>query len=245
MKLVSLTICAFLSLSCADFDKNVDDVIKVAQKNLPPTQRESVMAAKQALEQGVMTGTNMLQKPGGFFQSSYKIPIPSELQSTTKLARQVGLGSYIDDFERSLNRAAEQAVSAATPIFNDAIKQLSFQDIVDILQGADNAATNYFRRTSESKLEEAFMPIISEATKKNDVAKIYSQIVRSIRPAALAAGVQIPDINLNDYVTSQAIDALFSEIAVQEKKIRENPQEQTSQLLKKVFSYYEDQSPQT
>jgi len=245
MKMLTLSIFASLTLACADFSKNVDQVLKVTGGQIPPTKMESVLATKQALERGVLTGTSMLQQEDGFLKSAYQITIPAELQSTTSLARQLGLGHYIDDFEVSLNRAAEQAIYSAMPIFKDAIGQLTFQDIASILTGPDNAATNYFRSTSEDKLEGAFMPIIAEATKKNDVSKIYGQIVRSVRPAAMAAGIQVPNVNLDKYVTSSAIEAVFSEIAVQEKKIRENPADRSSDLLKKVFTYYGDSQPKS
>lgn len=236
-----LILLSFLfTTSCAEFDSgSIEDVVQVAQQSIAPTQAESTSATKQALEKGVQTGISLLNKEGGFSNSLYKILLPPELTKTADLARKIGLGSYVDDFQKSLNRAAEDAVGSAAPIFKDAITQLTLADVVGILRGPDNAATNYFKSKSEKKLETTFLPIVSRATAKTDVTKIYKQLTTAVRPAALAAGVPIPAVDLDNYVTRKAVDALFSEIAVQEKKIRDNPIERTSAVLSKVFGYYE------
>lgn len=248
MQKVLIGVSACLMFSCADFEQNVNEAVKVAQAqtqgqgagaiSLTPSSGESVSATKQALEKGVNVGINLLEKDGGFLNSIHHIIIPPELQKATNLARNVGLGSYVDGFEKSLNHSAEQAISSAVPIFKDAISQLTFNDIVKILTGPENAATTFFKSTSEKKLVDTFKPIVAKATEKNNVGHLYTQLVSSVRPAALAAGVQVPAVNLDEYVSNKAVDALFIEIASQEKKIRENPVERTTSLLKKVFSYY-------
>ncbi|MBC7659934.1 MAG: DUF4197 domain-containing protein [Chitinophagaceae bacterium] len=247
--LLGITVC-FL-VSCAELDTNVKDVIGAAQSSFPivpgpgtnsgtlaPTSVESVLATKEALEKGVGYGINLLSKSGGFTDSIHHIVIPSELQKASNLARNVGLGSYVDGFETSLNKAAEQAVSSSVPIFKDAIRNMTFTDVVTILRGPEDAATRYFKSASEKKLVETFRPIVAKATAQNNVGSIYMQLSTAVRPAALAAGVPVPAVNLDEYVSTKAVDALFVEIANQEKKIRENPLEQSTALLKKVFSYY-------
>lgn len=250
MKKVLIAVSACLVFSCADFEQNLGEVVKVAEAqsqgqnsgSLAPTSNESVAATKQALEKGVNIGINLLEKDGGFLNSIHHIVIPSELQKASNLARSVGLGSYVDGFEQSLNHSAEQAMASAVPIFKDAISQLTINDVVKILTGPDNAATSFFKASSEKKLLDTFKPIVAKATATNNVGKYYSQMVSSVRPAALAAGVSIPAVNLDEYVSHKAVDALFIEIASQEKKIRENPLERSSSLLKKVFSYYGSKS---
>lgn len=228
------------STSCADFDSgSVEQVVQIAQQSMAPSQSESISATKQALEKGVQTGISLLDKEGGFSNSIYRILLPAEFTKTADLARKIGLGAYVDDFQKSLNRAAEEAVGSAAPIFKDAITQLTLADVVGILRGPDNAATTYFKGKSETKLETTFLPIVTRATAKTDVTKLYKQLATAVKPAALAAGVPVPAVDLDKYVTQKAVDALFAEIAVQEKKIRENPVERTTALLSKVFGYYE------
>ncbi len=241
MKKVLIGMSACLIISCADFEQNMGEVIKVAQDNLAPSPGESVSATKQALDKGVGTGISLLQKEGGFSQSIHHILIPTELQKATNLARTIGLGSYVEGFEKSLNRAAEQAIGSAVPIFKEAVNQLTITDVVKILTGPDNAATTFFRSTSERKLLDTFKPIVSRATEKNNVGRLYSQIVTAVRPAALAAGLDVPAVNLDEYVSGKAVNALFIEIANQEKQIRANPIERSTALLKKVFGYYASQ----
>lgn len=241
MKLKSLLFPVWFGMigACADLGGNLEEAIKVAQEGLAPSQTESIAATRQALEKGVSHGIQTLQQENGFLQSSYRIPIPPEMQKVNHIARQIGLESYMQEFEINLNRAAEQAVGSAMPIFLDSIQQLSFEDIVAILTGPDNAATEFFRKTSEDKLEAAFMPIVARATEKNNVSQLYSKIMGSIRPVAMASGLAVAQVDLNLYVTKLAVDSLFTEIAVQEKKIRDNPKERSTKLLAKVFSYYD------
>jgi hypothetical protein len=124
---------ACLTSACVGYEQTINDAIQVGQASLTPSSGESVSATKQALEKGVTVGINLLQKDGGFSESVHRILIPAELQKTSQLARNIGLTTEVDNFEKSLNRAAEQAMSSAVPIFKNAITQLSFQDVVKIL----------------------------------------------------------------------------------------------------------------
>ncbi|HET9237510.1 MAG TPA: DUF4197 domain-containing protein [Oligoflexus sp.] len=233
---------ACLTTSCVGYEDTINDAIQVGQQvgqaALAPSPAESVSATRQALEKGVSVGVNLLQKDGGFSQSVHRILIPNELQKAAQLARNAGLGGQVDTFEKSLNRAAEQAMASAMPIFKNAITKLTFQDIVGILTGPDQAATQYFRRTSEQQLLDTFKPIVAKATQQNNVGKYYTQIATAIRPAAALAGVPIATVNLDEYVSQKASQALFVEIGRQEKLIRENPVERSTALLQKVFGYY-------
>lgn len=238
---VTLTaaLCSLSLTACADFEKNADAVIQVAQANMAPTQNESISATKDALDKGIAVGIDVLKKDGGFQNSIHHIVIPTELQKATNLARNAGLGSYVDNFEKSLNAAAENAVASALPVFKDAVSKMTITDVVNILTGPDNAATTYFKTTSQKRLVDTFKPIVARATEKNNVGKLYNQFVSSVKPAAMVAGVSIPTVSLDEYVSNKAVDALFLEIGNQEKLIRENPVERTTAVLKKVFGYYQ------
>lgn len=234
----SLLGLALMAGGCAGYEPIINEAIQVGQASLAPTSSESVSAARQALEKGASTGISFLEKDGGFSRSAYKILIPTELQKASQLARSVGLNAEVDNFEKSLNRAAEQAMTSAMPIFKNAITRLTFQDVVRILTGPDQAATQYFRSSSEKQLLAAFQPIVAKATQQNNVGRLYTQITSKIKPAAALAGIPIATVNLDEYVSHKATDALFVEIGKQEKLIRENPAERGTALLKKVFGYY-------
>lgn len=232
---LSLTL---LTVSCVGYEHGINDAIQVGQASLAPSSSESISATKQALEKGVQVGIGILQKDGGFSQSTHRILIPAELQKTAQLARSIGLQSEVDKFEKSLNRAAEQAMASAVPLFKNAVSQMSFQDIVQILTGPDQAATSYFRSTSEKQLLDTFKPIVAKATQQNNVGRLYNQIATSIKPAAALAGIPMATVNLDEYVSKKASDALFVEIGRQEKLIRSNPVERTTALMQKVFGFY-------
>jgi len=229
---------ACLTSGCVGYEGTINEAIQIGQASMAPTPGESVSATRQALEKGVTVGINMLQKDGGFSQSVHRILIPAELQKASQLARTAGLNAQVDSFEKSLNRAAEQAMASAMPIFKNAITKLTFQDVVSILTGPDQAATNYFRTTSEKQLLDTFKPIVAKATQQNNVGKYYTQFATTVRPAAALAGIPIATVNLDEYVSQKASQALFVEIGRQEKLIRDNPVERTTALLQKVFGFY-------
>jgi hypothetical protein len=234
--MILLLACA--TAGCVGSEQVVQEAIAIGQASLAPTPGETGSAVKQALDKGVQVGIDSLKREGGFSQSVHKILLPKELLKTAEMARNLGFGAQVDGFERSMNRAAEQAMSSAVPIFKQAVAQLTFQDVLSIMQGGDQAATAYFRKTSEQQLLTAFRPIVAKATQQNNVGKLYTELTSTIKPAAALAGIPIATVNLDEYVSRQAAEALFTEIGKQEKKIRENPIERTSALLQKVFGYY-------
>lgn len=195
---------------------------------------EIVQGLKAALDKGVDNAVDFLGRPGGYLDhKAVRIPVPDELATAASLARAAGQGERVDAFVASMNRAAEKAVPEAVEVFTAAISQMSFADARKILDGPDDAATKYFRRTSETELTERFAPIVDQATDAVGVTRAYKNLTSALGPGAAAAESFAPD--LNAYVTDKALDGLFHKIAQEEKKIRENPAARTSELLKKVF----------
>lgn len=195
---------------------------------------------KEALGKGVQQAIGMLGKPDGFLKdASVKIPMPQSLQKVEKGLRAVGQEQLADEFVTTMNRAAEQAVPEAAAVLADSIKQMSISDAKSILTGTNNAATEYFRRTSETNLHDRFLPIVKTATEKAGVTASYKKMTGASGGGGLSGfgskllGTQTPD--LDDYVTRKALDGLFVKIADQEKQIRQNPAARTTELLQKVF----------
>jgi hypothetical protein len=192
-----------------------------------------VKGLKEALSKGARQAVTDLGKDGGFLNNlDVKIPMPSELQKVEKLLRSFGQEKYADQFVATLNHAAEKAVPEAATILADTITQMSLQDAQSILKGPDDAATQYFRKTSDAKLKERFLPIVQAATNDAGVTAAYKKLIQKAGGAARFMGGAT---DLDGYVESKATDGLFKMIAAEEKRIRVNPVARTTDLLKKVF----------
>jgi len=193
-----------------------------------------VRGLKDALSKGTQQAIASLGKDGGFLDNlEVKIPLPHELQQVEKLLRKTGQGKYADQFVATMNHAAEKAVPEAAAIFADALSQMSVADARSILNGANDAATQYFRKTSEARLKERFLPIVKAATNQVGVTAAYKQLMQKAGPAARFLSQGATD--LDGYVDGKAVDGLFRMIADEEKRIREDPLARTTDLLKKVF----------
>ncbi|MDJ0833920.1 MAG: DUF4197 family protein [Gammaproteobacteria bacterium] len=198
--------------------------------------QQMIAAIKQALDQGVDDAVNLLGAAQGFQSSArYRIAMPEQLQQPAELLRQFGLGSKVDLFQARLNDAATAAVKQASPVFVAAIEQMSVKDALAILQGADNAATLYFRRNTEQQLRQQFAPVIQRATEQNRVVQAYKSLNSSIQ---LVSPSSEYTVDIDQYVMDQALAALFDRIAREEKLIREQPVKRTTELMQKVFGKF-------
>ncbi|MEN8178054.1 MAG: DUF4197 domain-containing protein [Pseudomonadota bacterium] len=236
-------ICSLLfmtSMAQADWGSLLDRFLKgetaetVAESVL--SNSDIVAGLKEALANGVETSINTLGRTDGFLADELvRIAMPESLKSVEQLARQAGQGQYVDEFVTTLNRAAEQAVPEASGILGDAIRVMSVSDAKAILNGSDNAATEYFRKTSGAKLAEKFLPLVQQATGQVGVTSAYKSLMG--QAGGLLSGFLNTDaMDLDKYVTDKAMDGLFKYIAIQEQQIRENPTARTTDILKKVFS---------
>ena len=193
------------------------------------------MGLKEALSIGVKNGSSQASALNGYFKNPLlKIAFPPEAQKVASTLRGIGLGKQVDQFELSLNRAAEDAAKKAAPVFVKAITSMSIQDAVGILSGQDDAATQYLRRTSGQQLVAEFTPIIDSTLNKNNATKYYSSLVNTYNKIPFITQKVNPD--LTSYATNKAVDGLFILVAQEEKKIRENPAARVTDILKKVFS---------
>ncbi len=201
------------------------------------TQNSSVDIAgglKEALNNGISKQVSKLTATDGFYKNPLvKITLPDEIQKVDKTLRKIGLKKLADDGVKSLNRAAEDAVKEATPIFVNAVKNMSFNDAKSILMGNESAATDYLKGTTTTDLYAKFNPIIQQSIGKVGADKIWTNIIKKYNNLPSTSKVN-PD--LTDYVTQRALEGVFKMIAVEEKDIRTNLQARSSDLLKKVFA---------
>jgi hypothetical protein len=201
-----------------------------------PSSLEIGSALKQALEQGTTKSADQLSAVNGFFgNAAVKILFPPQAEKAEKALRKLGMNKLCDDVILSLNRAAEDAAVQAKPIFLNAIKQMTLQDVTNILLGSQDAATQYFKRTTTADLTAKFKPIIQVSLNKVGATKYYNDAATAYNRVPFVSKIN-PDIS--DYTTQKAIEGLFIEIAVQELTIRQNMGgARSTPLLQKVFSF--------
>jgi len=188
---------------------------------------------RQALNFGIDKQVSKLTQRDGFYKNQLvKILLPQELQKVDKTLRDIGLSNLADEGLKVLNRAAEDAVKEATPIFVDAIKGITFNDARNILLGPDNSATNYLRGKTNSALYHKFNPVIQSSFAKVGADQIWSTIIDKYNSIPFVNQVN-PD--LTDYVTREALKGVYKMIALEEKQIRTKISSRTTDLLRKVF----------
>lgn len=188
---------------------------------------------KEALQVGTQRSTTQLSAMDGFFKNAaIKILLPPEAQKVEKTLRGMGLNKQVDDAILSMNRAAEDAAKAATPVFVNAIKQMTFTDAVSILKGNDSAATKYLREKTTVQLTDSFKPIIQQSLQKVDATKYWNTLTETYNKLPFVKKV---NTDLSVYVTTKALSGIFYQVGLEEQKIRKDPVAQTTDLLKKVF----------
>ena len=189
---------------------------------------------RQALDFGIEKQVSKLTQTDGFYKNELvKILLPDELKKVDKALRDIGLSSLADEGLKVLNRAAEDAVKEATPIFIDAVKGITFTDAKNILLGNDDAATQYLTSKTQTALYEKFNPVIKNSFSKVGADQIWNNLITKYNNIPFTADVN-PD--LTDYVTNEALKGVYTMIAVEEKDIRTKFSSRTTDLLKKVFA---------
>jgi hypothetical protein len=189
---------------------------------------------KEALSLGAQKSASQLSAVDGFFKdAAVKILLPEQAQKVEKTLRNIGMGQMVDNAILSINRAAEDAAKSAAPIFVNAIKNMSIQDALSILRGADTSATGYLRKTTSGQLSSSFKPVIDVSLQKTDATKYWKDIFETYNK--LPTTFKKVDPDLSAYATQKAMDGIFYYVAVEEKKIRKDPAAQVTDILKKVF----------
>ncbi len=188
---------------------------------------------KEALQVGATNAVNLTGKRDGYFGNQViKILMPKSLRPLERGLRAMGYGPKVDDFILSMNRSAEAAAPAAKKIFIDAILSMSFDDARKILSGGDTAATDYFKSKTTEQLTIAFRPVVEKTMDQNNVTQQYKQLVGQAQSIPF---IKSPNLDITNYVVSQALNGLFYMLGQEERKIRKDPAAQTTNLLKQVF----------
>jgi len=218
-----LTLAAGLALSTSAMALSLADL----------TQGDASGGLKDALSQGAKVAVQQLGKPGGFSNNpDVRIELPGNLGKAAKTMKMMGMGAQVDQLEASMNKAAEAAVPQAQALLLDSVKKMTVQDAKSILSGPQDSATQYLNKTSREQLRAKFLPIVKQATAQVGLAKQYNSFAGQ---AASFGVIDAKSANIENYVTEQALDGLFTMIAEQEASIRENPAGAATSLAKKVF----------
>jgi hypothetical protein len=188
---------------------------------------------KEALEIGTSNAVRNVSKINGYYGNpKIKIPFPKAIQKVEAVMRGMGYGSELDEFSRSMNRAAEQAAPKAKALFWDALKAMTIEDARTILKGNDDAATRYFEDKTRGQLQELFMPSVHTAMEEVGVTRMYQNVYAKVNTIPFADRL---DLDLDGYVTDKALDGLFYLVGEEERKIRKDPAARVTKLLKDVF----------
>lgn len=228
-KLTLISFC-FIAVSCAELQQVVNTLPN--GQGMDPTMIANGL--RQALDFGISKQVSKLTQKDGFYKNQLvKILLPEELQKVDRTLRDIGLSSLADEGLKVLNRAAEDAVKGATPIFVDAVKQITFTDAKNILLGSDTAATSYLQGKTNSALYSKFNPVIQNSFAKVGADQIWTNIITKYNAIPFVNKVN-PD--LTDYVTNEALKGVYTMIGVEEKNIRTKISSRSTTLLKQVFA---------
>jgi hypothetical protein len=198
-----------------------------------PGDAKSASGLKEALQIGTDRAVDLTGTANGFFKNeAIKILLPDKLKTAEKGLRLAGMGPKIDEFELSMNRAAEKAAPAARGIFKDALQQMTFDDARKILTGGNTSATDYFKAKTSEKLTASFKPTVESAMEETGVVKQYKQLTGVTQSLPFGRS---QSFDITDYVVGKALDGLFFMLGQEEKKIRTDPAAQITPLLKEVF----------
>ncbi len=200
------------------------------------TNGEVISGLKEALKVGIKNGAGKASMLDGFMNNAkIKLPFPSEAQVVKDKALELGLNGQVEKFELTMNRAAEESSKTATPIFVDAITNMSISDGFSILNGGNGAATKYLKDNTTSQLITAFSPKVEEATSKVQLTKYWTPLTSTYNKTTFLTGKPKVNTDLNKYVTDRAISGLFTLVEEEEGKIRTDPMARVNDILKKVF----------
>lgn len=229
LKKIILAVIVFQLSACAELQQVINQM-----PNGGITNEQIAAGLKEALQNGISNQVTTLAVQDGFYKNEMvKILLPEELQKVDRTLRSIGLSNLADEGLKVLNRAAEDAVGEAIPIFSDAITNMKIVDAKNILLGDKNSATQYLKSATSAALYQKFNPIINNSFKKVGADRIWTDLITRYNNLPLTADVN-PD--LTDYVTKEALKGVFAMVEVEEIEIRANVAKRNSDLLKRVFA---------
>ena len=234
-----LTVCFIAGIL---FGCGVVDISSLPTGNTSPTKPqltndEVIQGLKEALTVGIKNSVDSSSVLDGFLKNpAIRLPFPPDAIKVKEKAINLGMQGQVDKFETTLNRAAEEAVKEALPIFKNAIINMSIQDGFAILKGGNGAATKFLKDKTSDSLAVAFLPKVKNATSKVQLTSYWNPIITKYNAAVTLTGGEKINPDLDAYVTQLAIQGLFKLVEKEENKIRKDPGARVTDILMKVFS---------
>ncbi|MBN2533233.1 MAG: DUF4197 domain-containing protein [Spirochaetales bacterium] len=220
-----------LSMNCISVPGDITEYIPGGKK--PLDEKTIIAGLKEALEVGTKNTVKVVSKTNGYLKNSdIYIPLPEELEDFADVLRKIGMKKDVQKFIEDMNHSAEKAAEKAIDIFVDAITEMTLKDAKKILEGPDNAATTYFEKHTRDRLYDVFYPVVKKAMDAVGLTRLFKFLVDAYNGVP---GVKKVKFELNKYITNRGLDGLFYMLAIEEKKIRDDPAARVTDLLKKVF----------
>ncbi len=211
----------------------LDDLIKQTTKPQENQEDTFIAGLKEALDIGTKNAVSSVSREDGYFGNvDIKIPVPEKLEDVENLLRKVGMGDRVDEFILTMNRAAEQAAPQAVDIFVGAIRDMTVVDAYGIVKGDETAATSYFQEKTTDNLYGLFRPVVTDSMARVGVVRSYKGMMERYNSLPFVKKI---DLDIEDYVTSEALSGLFFMVGEEEKKIRKDPAARVTKLLQEVF----------
>lgn len=228
-----LFVSGYSQIDLNNIGKEINKATGNAGKGSGLSNEEVIKGLREALTVGSNNASGLASKLDGYYKNpKIKIPFPPEAREMEASLKNVGMGPQMDVFVKTLNRAAEDAAKGASPIFVAAVKAMTITDGLSILRGADNAATEFLKKSTHKKLLEKFKPVVKKSIERVELTKYWNPLASKYNQIPLVRKV---NPNLEDYVTKKAIEGLFFLVAQEEMKIRKDPLARVTDILKKVF----------
>jgi len=232
-KICIIIFVAFIGLQATNAQSLKDLKNLVNKKTGGLTEKDAASGIKDALIKGTNEGVKLVSQVNGYWNNpEIKIPFPQEASEMEDILRTAGFGDKVDEFNLSMNHAAEKAANEAKPIFLSAIKNMTITDAINIVKGDNNAATVYLKNNTSAQLNTKFQPLIKNSLDSVSATKYWDALITTYNKIPFVTKM---NPNLSQYVTAKAIDGLFVMIAKEELNIRQNPAARTTDILKKVF----------
>lgn len=231
-KIAIITSITVILFGCAEMSSVLEDY-KTTNGPAQLTNSEVIRGLKEALSVGTNNSTSLTSRLDGFYKNpEIFIPFPPKAMKVKEKVEALGMKKQVDEFVMTMNRAAETASKEAAPIFINAITSMSISDGFAILRGNNNAATTYLKKKTSGQLKVKFNPVVKNAISQVKVTKYWNPIISTYNKIPF---IEKQNPNLEDYITTKAMDGLFLMIEKEEKKIRKDPLARVSDILKKVF----------
>ncbi|MDF1526821.1 MAG: DUF4197 domain-containing protein [bacterium] len=210
-----------------------DDLIKQVTKPRESKEDTFIAGLKEALDIGTKNAVSKVSTENGYLDNlNIKIPVPEKLEDVEKLLRKIGMDDRVDEFVLSMNRAAEKAAPQAVDIFVGAIRDMTVVDAYGIVKGDERAATSYFQGKTTDNLYGLFRPVVTESMAQVGVVQSYKRMMDKYNSIPFVKKIHV---DLEDYVTDEALGGLFFMVGEEEKKIRKDPAARVTKLLEEVF----------